>query len=78
MTDDIESIVRALVAENLGVPEDWVHREAWFAQDLGADSLDVMEIIIDVEDEFDIDIPDEELFGGKLLYVGELVEEKVG
>ena len=53
-------IVRKLVAEKLGVPEAKVTEDAAFVNDLGADSLDVVEFVMAVEEEFKITIPDDE------------------
>ena len=56
--------VKKIVAEKLGVPEDKVTESAAFVNDLGADSLDVVEFVMEVEKKFDINIPDDE--AGKL------------
>lgn len=50
--------VKAIVVDQLGVEEDEVTLEASFVDDLGADSLDVVELIMALEEEFDIEIPD--------------------
>ena len=52
--------VKAVIVEQLGVDEDQVTLEASFADDLGADSLDTVELIMAFEEEFDIEIPDED------------------
>jgi acyl carrier protein len=52
--------LRKLVAEQLGVNEKQVKPEASFAEDLGADSLDLVELIMVLEEKFGIEIPDEE------------------
>ena len=52
--------VKNLVVEQLGVNEDQVTPEASFTEDLGADSLDVVELVMAVEEEFDLQIPDED------------------
>ena len=52
--------IKAIVAEQLGVDEDQVTADASFVDDLGADSLDTVELIMAFEEEFDIEIPDEE------------------
>lgn len=49
-----------LIVEKLGVEPDEVTPGASFIDDLGADSLDIVELIMDIEDEFDLEIPDEE------------------
>lgn len=57
---DLENKVKQIVAEKLGVSEDKVTPQASFVDDLGADSLDQVELIMALEDEFDMEIPDEE------------------
>jgi acyl carrier protein len=52
--------IRDVIAEELNVSEDQVTPDATFADDLGADSLDVVELVMRFEDEFDISIPDED------------------
>nr|YP_009396225.1 acyl carrier protein [Melanothamnus harveyi]ARW65434.1 acyl carrier protein [Melanothamnus harveyi] len=52
--------VRNIVAQQLGVDEKLVTLEANFANDLGADSLDTVELVMAIEEEFDIEIPDED------------------
>ena len=59
MADDIESKVKAIVAEQLGVDEAEIKRETSFVNDLNADSLDTVELVMEFEDEFDMSIPDE-------------------
>lgn len=60
MSDDIHSKITKVIVEKLGVSEDQVKPEAAFIDDLGADSLDQVELVMALEDEFDIEIPDEE------------------
>jgi len=60
MSDTIETRVKKIIAEQLGVPEAEVTSEKAFVADLGADSLDTVELVMALEDEFDIEIPDEE------------------
>jgi len=55
---DIAEKVKAIIVENLGVDAGEVSNEASFANDLGADSLDTVELIMEFEKEFDIQIPD--------------------
>ena len=57
---DIPDRVRKIVVEHLGVEEDKVTESASFIDDLGADSLDTVELVMALEEEFEIDIPDEE------------------
>jgi acyl carrier protein len=56
----IEDKVKKIIAEKLSVDIDEIVPEASFVDDLGADSLDLVELIMSMEEEFDIDIPDEE------------------
>ena len=56
----IESKVKEIIVKNLGVKESEVTREAYFVNDLGADSLDCIELVIDFEHEFGIEIDDNE------------------
>ena len=56
----IEDRVKKIVAEQLGVKEDEVRTEASFVYDLGADSLDTVELVMALEEEFETEIPDEE------------------
>ena len=59
MSDAILGKVQSIVSEQLGVDLDTVKPEASFANDLGADSLDTVELVMALEEEFDIEIPDE-------------------
>ena len=59
MSDEILGKVQKIVSEQLGVDEAEVKPEASFANDLGADSLDTVELVMALEEEFDIEIPDE-------------------
>ncbi|MCI5764166.1 MULTISPECIES: acyl carrier protein [Pasteurellaceae] len=56
----IEERVKKIIVEQLGVKEEEVKSEASFIEDLGADSLDTVELVMALEEEFDIEIPDEE------------------
>ena len=56
----IEQQVKGIVAEQLGVNEEEVTNEASFVDDLGADSLDTVELVMALEEEFETEIPDEE------------------
>jgi acyl carrier protein len=57
---DIASRVKAIIVDKLGVDENEVVTEASFTNDLGADSLDTVELIMEFEKEFDLSIPDED------------------
>lgn len=56
----IQERIKQIVAEQLGVDEDQVTNEASFMDDLGADSLDTVELVMALEEEFDIEISDED------------------
>lgn len=58
--DNIEQRVRKIVAEQLGVNEGDIKNESSFVNDLGADSLDTVELVMALEEEFETEIPDEE------------------
>lgn len=64
--------VKGIVVDQLGVDEEEVTLEASFLSDLGADSLDLVELIMALEEEFDIEIPDEE--AEKIQTVNDAVE----
>ena len=64
--------VKEIIVEQLGVDEKDVAMEASFIDDLGADSLDIVELIMGIEEEFDIEIPDED--AEKLTSVGEAMK----
>lgn len=70
--DALFNKVRAIVVDQLGIEEEEVTREASFIEDLGADSLDVVELIMAAEEEFEIEIPDED--AELLLTVGQVVD----
>ncbi|WP_447975593.1 acyl carrier protein [Nitrospira sp. Kam-Ns4a] len=74
----VEDRIKKIIAEQLGVDEDEVVPEASFVDDLGADSLDTVELVMAFEEEFDIEIPDED--AEKILTVGkamEYIKEKI-
>ena len=70
--DKVEERVKKIIVENLGVEEEDVVPEAKFVDDLGADSLDTVELVMAFEEAFDIEIPDED--AEKILTVGKAIE----
>jgi acyl carrier protein len=60
MSSSLEDKVKKIIAEQLSVSEDQIKPTAKFVEDLGADSLDTVELVMALEEEFEIDIPDEE------------------
>jgi len=68
---DIASRVKGIIVDKLGVDENEVSPEASFTNDLGADSLDTVELIMEFEKDFDISIPDEE--AEKIATVGDAI-----
>ena len=68
----IEQRVKDIIVEQLGVNADQVTPDAKFIEDLGADSLDTVELIMALEEEFGIEVPDEQ--AEKLLTVGDVVK----
>ncbi len=66
----IEQKVKDIIVEQLGVNADQVVQEAKFIEDLGADSLDTVELIMALEEEFGVEVPDEE--AEKLVSVGDV------
>lgn len=70
--NQIESKVKEIIVEQLGVNADQVAPEAKFIEDLGADSLDTVELIMALEEEFSIEVPDEE--AEKLASVGDVIK----
>ena len=57
---NIEAKVKSIIADQLGVGEDEIKPESSFIEDLGADSLDIVELVMAMEEEFEIEIPDEQ------------------
>ncbi len=69
---DVFARVKDIIVERLGVDEDAVTMEADFREDLDADSLDVVELVMELEDEFDMEISDED--AEKIATVGDAVK----
>ena len=77
MSEDISSKVKKIVADHLGIDEAKVTEESSFIDDLGADSLDTVELVMAFEEAFDVEIPDEK--AETILTVGDAIshlEEK--
>ena len=75
MSATIEQKVKNIIADQLGVGEDEIKPAASFIEDLGADSLDIVELVMAMEDEFGFEIPDEEAenirtVGDAVTYIG--------
>jgi acyl carrier protein len=68
----VDERVKKIIGEQLGVEEDEVTPEASFVEDLGADSLDTVELVMALEEEFGIEIPDED--AEKILTVGKALD----
>lgn len=77
--EEVVAKLKSIVADRLDVEEDQITEDKSFVEDLGADSLDIVELIMGLEDEFRIEIPDED--AEKLTSVGEALRytlEKIG
>ena len=68
----VDERVKKIIAEQLGVEEEEVTLEAHFVEDLGADSIDTVELVMALEEEFEIEIPDED--AEKILTVGKALD----
>ena len=71
-SEEIYEKVKGVIVEQLGVAEGNITMKASFIDDLGADSLDIVELIMALEEEFDIEIPDSD--AEKVVTVGDVVE----
>ncbi len=71
MAENIQEKVTEIIVEQLGVTADQVKPESKMIEDLGADSLDAVELVMAVEEEFGIEVPDEE--AEKLISVGDII-----
>lgn len=69
---EIESKVKKIVAEQMGVSEDEISRDTSFVQDLNADSLDTVELVMEFEEQFELNIPDEE--AEKIQTIGQAID----
>ncbi len=79
MSDSVAAKVKEIIVDELGVEADKVNTDASFVDDLGADSLDTVELIMAFEEEFEIDIPDEDAeqmrtVGDAVAYIDERAE----
>jgi len=72
MSASVEERVRTIICDQLAVESDKVTQTASFIDDLGADSLDIVELVMTMEEEFDLDIPDED--AEKMKTVGDVVK----
>lgn len=72
MAENVEERVKKIIIEQIGVDGSEVKREAHFVNDLGADSLDTVELVMALEEEFDMEIPDEQ--AEKIQTVGQAVD----
>ena len=71
-SEEILEKVKGIIVEQLGVADTAVTMEASFIDDLGADSLDIVELVMAIEEEFDIEIPDSD--AEKVVSVGDVVD----
>lgn len=71
MADELFNKIKGMITDRLNVDEAAVTLEASFKDDLGADSLDLVELVMELEDEFDIEIADEE--AEKIATVGDVI-----
>ena len=78
MSEDVSNKVKKIVADHLGIDEAKVTEESSFIDDLGADSLDTVELVMAFEEEFDIEIPDDaaetiQTFGDAVKFINEKI-----
>jgi len=72
VAEDIEAKVKAIVSEQLSVDQAEISRETSFVNDLNADSLDTVELVMEFEDEFDMSIPDDQ--AEKIQTIGQAID----
>lgn len=77
----VEDRVKVIVSEQMGVGKDQITSETSFVNDLGADSLDTVELVMEFEEEFDITIPDEsaekiQTVGAAITYIEEAMKQQ--
>ena len=72
MSNNVEERVRNIICDQLAVEQEKVTPTASFIEDLGADSLDIVELVMTMEEEFDLDIPDED--AEKIKTVGDVAK----
>jgi acyl carrier protein len=70
--EQVEQKVKQIIVEQLGVPEEQVDKTASFVDDLGADSLDIVELVMAFEEGFDMNVPDED--AEKMKTVGDSIQ----
>lgn len=70
--EQVEQKVKQIIVEQLGVPEEQVDKTASFVDDLGADSLDIVELVMAFEEGFNMDVPDED--AEKMKTVGDSIQ----
>ena len=76
MSASVEDRVKSIICDQLAVESEKVVPAASFVEDLGADSLDIVELVMTMEEEFDLDIPDEE--AEKIKTVGDVIKYIAG
>ena len=75
LREEIFEKLKGIIVEQLGVEESVVNEDATFMDDLSADSLDIVELVMSIEEEFDLEIPDQE--AEKIVKVSDVVEVSI-